>query len=167
VERDDGVQWRWLFIAVGCGALIIWAAGQVESGLTQEWGELPRRLLTSGAMFLLFVAIGGVLQFGFSLFDSAPPIAHYLVILGAGVCGFMLVADWVDDTTGFDADRSVFIGLGVFSLACTWVRPWWYWEHPKALWLRDLIGDVATQVVYTLFALGFIAYGVLVPHPAI
>lgn len=36
----------------------------------------------------------------------------------------------------------------------TMARPWWFWENPKARWLRRLIGDEATALVYFTVALG-------------
>jgi hypothetical protein len=30
----------------------------------------------------------------------------------------------------------------------TLLRPWWFWENYRARWLRNLIGDEATMLVY-------------------
>jgi hypothetical protein len=34
--------------------------------------------------------------------------------------------------------------LGLMTL----LRPWWFWENYRARWLRNLIGDEATMLVY-------------------
>lgn len=34
----------------------------------------------------------------------------------------------------------------------TLTRPWWFWENWKARWLRDLIGDGGTALVYLTLA---------------
>jgi hypothetical protein len=38
-------------------------------------------------------------------------------------------------------------------------RPWWFWENWKARWLRGLIGDEATTVVYLALAAAMVWVG--------
>jgi hypothetical protein len=41
----------------------------------------------------------------------------------------------------------------------TLTRPWWFWENWKARWLRGLIGDGATAVVYLALAAAMVLVG--------
>ncbi len=50
--------------------------------------------------------------------------------------------------SGFPFDRVAWTGLGALLIGATLLRPAWFWEHPKARWLRGLAGDSATIVLY-------------------
>jgi hypothetical protein len=58
-----------------------------------------------------------------------------------------------------DEDVVFFCFLGLVFGSLTLLRPWWFWDHPKAGFLRGIIGDRATIVVYSLFAIAFVALG--------
>jgi hypothetical protein len=49
-------------------------------------------------------------------------------------------------------DRVLWAGCGIVLAGLTLVRPWWFWEHSKARWLRGLVGDEAAAVFYLLVA---------------
>lgn len=51
-------------------------------------------------------------------------------------------------------DQVFWGGFGIVLALLTMARPWWFWENPKARWLRRLIGDEATALVYFTVALG-------------
>jgi hypothetical protein len=53
---------------------------------------------------------------------------------------------------GWSRDRALWVGFGAFLAIMTAIQPWWFWEHYKARWLRELIGDEATAMVYLLLA---------------
>ncbi|HEX5387125.1 MAG TPA: hypothetical protein VFW66_10520 [Gemmatimonadales bacterium] len=53
---------------------------------------------------------------------------------------------------GWPRDRVLWVGFGAFLAGMTLTRPWWFWGHYKARWLRGLIGDEATAFLYLLLA---------------
>jgi hypothetical protein len=53
---------------------------------------------------------------------------------------------------GWSRDRALWAGLGTFLAVMTATRPWWFWENYKARWLRELIGDEPTALLYLLLA---------------
>jgi hypothetical protein len=53
---------------------------------------------------------------------------------------------------GWQRDRVLWVGFGLFLTGMTLARPWWFWESYKARWLRDLIGDEATAGFYLVVA---------------
>jgi hypothetical protein len=56
-------------------------------------------------------------------------------------------------------NRAVWTGFGLFLLAMTVTRPWWFWEHYKARMLRRLIGDGPVIVSYLGLAAAMIWIG--------
>ncbi len=56
------------------------------------------------------------------------------------------------DLAGWNRDRAMWISMGTFLAALTLARPWWFWENYRARWLRGIIGDEATAVLYILLA---------------
>ncbi len=48
---------------------------------------------------------------------------------------------------GWGRDRTLWVGFGIFLVVMTLTRPWWFWEHYKARWLRELIGDESTALI--------------------
>lgn len=81
---------------------------------------------------------GGGLPDGVILFGVC------LLLLG-GLVGGAAVFGW-------SRDRALWTGLGTFLALATLARPRWFWEHWKARWLRDLIGDEATALFYLAIA---------------
>ena len=53
---------------------------------------------------------------------------------------------------GWGWDRMLWVGFGAFLALMTVTRPWWFWDHYKARWLRGLIGDEPTAMLYLLVA---------------
>ena len=56
---------------------------------------------------------------------------------------------------------ALFVG-GTALAGCSWLKPAWFWNHPKAMFLRELIGDHATAGVYFIGGLvmvGFAFFG--------
>ncbi len=75
--------------------------------------------------------------------------AVILFLVSLGLVGSLLV---VAESQSWNADRVMWVGLGGFLGVLTMLRPWWFWENYRARWLRNLIGDGATIVVYLAFA---------------
>jgi hypothetical protein len=62
---------------------------------------------------------------------------------------------------GVPVERTVLVG---FALGLAWVtarKPWWFWDHWKAHFLRRLIGDTATTVAYLAIAILLLYLGLL------
>jgi hypothetical protein len=88
------------------------------------------------------------------------------IYIGVAVLlGVFVVGKGIEARFGIQADRLFWVALGIGVGWCTAKRPWWYWEHPKAKFLRNLIGDRATIVVYGLLAIGMIAVGLFTNTP--
>lgn len=68
-----------------------------------------------------------------------------LFLLSIGLVVSVLVAA---ELAGWSRDRALWISVGTFLGLMTLLRPWWFWENYRARWLRNLIGDEATMVVY-------------------
>jgi hypothetical protein len=41
----------------------------------------------------------------------------------------------------------------------TWWRPWWFWEHPKARFLRRILGDSGATLIYMVIGMGMVYLG--------
>lgn len=53
---------------------------------------------------------------------------------------------------GWPRDRALWLGLGTALGMLTLTRPLWFWEDYRARWLRGLIGDAGTALVYLTLA---------------
>jgi hypothetical protein len=79
--------------------------------------------------------------------DRPPRRGGYLIL--SVVSLLMLALTWqVSKRLGWDRDRSLWVGFGGFLAVMTTLRPWWFWENWRARWLRGLIGDPMTMMVY-------------------
>jgi hypothetical protein len=56
-------------------------------------------------------------------------------------------------------DRVFLVVGGLLTLGGGWLRPWWFWEHPKALFLRRILGDTGAALVYTILGSGMVYLG--------
>jgi hypothetical protein len=74
-----------------------------------------------------------------------------LLLFGVSLAsvGALLLAVGV---AGWNRDRALWVGVGTGFGWLTILRPWWFWENYKARWLRELIGDGATMVIYLALA---------------
>lgn len=94
--------------------------------------------------------------------DAAPASRILtLVITLAFVAGLFLFAA----VTGLPRDRVLYTGLGAGLGLATLSRPAWFWEHPRARWLRALIGDEATALFYLAVAALCVWIGVFTRIP--
>jgi hypothetical protein len=62
-------------------------------------------------------------------------------------------------------DRVFWVGMGVFLAVLTLAKPWWFWDNYRARWLRNLVGDEVTTVLYLTLAVMLMAVGVLTEMP--
>jgi hypothetical protein len=81
----------------------------------------------------------------------------------AAILGSVVATIWasVYVATVLDIDRdAVFaIVLGALLSALTLAKPSWFWYHPKAVFLRETIGDRPTTALYLVMAFTFIGLG--------
>ncbi|HET9983604.1 MAG TPA: hypothetical protein VFQ38_08450 [Longimicrobiales bacterium] len=77
--------------------------------------------------------------------DAAPasPFLGLVICLAVGAGLFLFAA-----AAHLPRDRVLYTGLGAGLILATLLRPAWFWEHPKARWLRNLVGDEATALFY-------------------
>src|SRR4051812_41992627 len=45
-------------------------------------------------------------------------------------------------------NQAILGSFGAVVLAAATLRAWFFWDHPRALWLRNLAGDTVAQAVY-------------------
>jgi hypothetical protein len=72
-----------------------------------------------------------------------------LFLVSLGMVGTVVV---VAEMEGWNRDRAMWVSVGGFLGVLTLLRPWWFWENYRARWLRNLIGDGATAVMYLAIA---------------
>lgn len=75
--------------------------------------------------------------------------ALILLAVSGAVVGSLVVAA---PAAGWARDRTLWVGVGGFLAVMTLTRPWWFWENWRARWLRNLIGDGGTALVYLAVA---------------
>jgi hypothetical protein len=76
--------------------------------------------------------------------------------LGLAVIVFGIgLAFQVSSRFGVDLDAALGFEVGLLLAIVTIKRPWWFWNHPKATFLRDIVGDTATIIVYLAIAAAF------------
>ena len=162
-------RWMYLIITLLLGSLSYRGATLVDEGFTRGWTEGLRLAWALGLVFAGLVAAGAFVAFLFYRGDQdvARLVFRVVLIATLALCLFFVAAHSLQLLTGFSEDRTFLIGFGAFVGPCTWFKPWWYWEHPKARFLRDIIGDRATTVVYYAVSLALIAYGVVNSHPRV
>ncbi len=51
--------------------------------------------------------------------------------------------------------------MGIATIALTSAKPRWFWQHPKALILRNTIGDAPTAMFYYLVGILGILLGLV------
>jgi hypothetical protein len=81
-------------------------------------------------------------------------VVLFLVSIGlvGGALALAAVMRW-------NRDRVMWVGVGGFLGLMTILRPWWFWENYRARWLRKIIGDGATAVIYMALAAAMVWIG--------
>ena len=78
------------------------------------------------------------------------PLGRWILL---AVSLLWLVVLWaIADLLRWGRDQALWLGFGTFLAVMTLVRPWWFWEDYRARWLRRLIGDEPTALLYLLLA---------------
>ncbi len=57
-------------------------------------------------------------------------------------------------------DRTFLIVFGVIVLGAAFWKPWWFWEHHDAFWLRDLVGDRIASLIYAGAGITMLYFGI-------
>ena len=84
----------------------------------------------------------------------------YILGVYLGMIVVLLVGSWgLARVLDLQFDRVFLVVGGFLTLGGTWLRPWWFWEHPKALFLRRILGDSGTALVYTIIGMGMVYLG--------
>lgn len=94
-----------------------------------------------------------------ALTDWDIPLWKFVLFYLLGIAGFLGAVILVAWYFGLDEDAVFAMGLAAFVFICTWLKPFWFWDHPKAFFLRNALGDTATTVLYVLAALWFFSLG--------
>ena len=79
-----------------------------------------------------------------------------LAAIIAFVGSVVAVSSWFHS----DFDGTFWIGGGVVLVVLTLVRPWWFWDHPKALLARKLLTDRGAFLTYVAVAAVIISIGI-------
>jgi hypothetical protein len=134
----------------------------VDAGQTSSWPMWGRFLWASG---LILAAVGAVIllhsiispehsDLGPELESDrrGPTLRRGLLIGTAIVLLVVAAAVALEAYAGIDVDRTFLAGFGVAAAWCTLRKPWWFWGHWKAHFLRSIVGDAATTVIYLAIA---------------
>src|SRR6185437_7716898 len=147
-------------LALAAGAFV--GARLVDAGYTRAW---PIRARFMWASALLFTIVGAVVllhsllspqhsELGPELQSDhrGPALRRGLFVASAGFLVFFAVAKAAQAYAAIPVERTFLVAMGTVLAWCTIQKPWWFWGHWKAHFLRSLIGDGATTVVYLLLA---------------
>jgi hypothetical protein len=138
-------------------------AAAVDDGMTHAWAW-PRRAAWVSAMLALTVFGIWTLIRGVFGGEENPRILTLwkplAACLGIGALSFALIA--LDQLRIAPFNQSALFVGGTALAGCAWLKPAWFWNHPKAMFLRELLGDHATAAVYLvggLVMVGFACFG--------
>ncbi len=145
----------------------------IDTGHTRAWPDWARFLF---AGTLLFAIVGAVILFlsilspehsdlSLARLDDhrGPTLRRGLLIATALFLVFAALARALAVYAGISEDRTLVAGFGLALGWCTLRKPWWFWDHWKAGFVRGLIGDQATTIVYLVFA-ALLLYAALSGH---
>jgi formate-dependent nitrite reductase membrane component NrfD len=82
--------------------------------------------------------------------------AFFVTIIAIVVASF-----WLADMLHNDEAAISAILLGLATVISTLTRPWVFWHHRKAVFLRSILGDTGTTVVYLLIGVGLVTGGAI------
>jgi hypothetical protein len=78
---------------------------------------------------------------------------RFVLLVLLGLAAFLWILAQLQTHAGLDFAAGYWAGTGILFLILTLRRPWWFWDHPKARFVRDIIGDRGTTVLYVGIAL--------------
>ena len=81
-------------------------------------------------------------------------LRFFVIIIGALVL-FLGVSVGASSLFHLDQDATFIVAFGMFAIGATLLRPWWFWYHPTALFVRHLLTDVGAIMLY--LAIGTVA----------
>lgn len=156
-------EWAALGIRILCALLALAGgfamAGAVDDGRTHAWPWPSRAGWASAVIALTGFGIWTLVR-GVIGAEASPrivtPWKPLAVCLSIGALGFALIALDELHIAAFDGS-ALFVG-GTALASCAWLRPAWFWDHPKAILVRALLGDTAAAGVYLLGGLVMIGF---------
>ncbi len=72
-----------------------------------------------------------------------------------------LGARLLEAALGVPHHRTEWIVIGAGVMWCGIGKPTWFWNHPRALWVRDMAGDRGATIIYVLLGALMIGVGLL------
>lgn len=162
------VRWGLLPLVLGLGLTAFFGTRLLDAAYTREWSEWPRLFWVLGLIACTFIGVAAIVEFGLSLLRPVGKplrLVRFAVLASVVFAGYLVFARALEHATGFPTERTLVIGLGLYFIICTALKPSWYWDHPQAEWHRRMIGDLATQIIYYLIGIGVIAFALLASHP--
>lgn len=69
------------------------------------------------------------------------------------LAAFIAALVWLQGHAGLEFESGYWAGAGILLLILTLKRPNWFWNHPKATFVREILGDLGTSIAYCGVAL--------------
>jgi hypothetical protein len=168
----EGGRWRIALLRVVVGAALVgaaaWIATGIDAGTFSDQTRLERSLMVG--LMLVGVACGVVVALSWIWLedgDGPLPLRALLwsALAASGIVALVELGYYLERSQGIYHGRFPLAVLGVGIAALTIVRPWWFWSHPKAMFLRGLIGDHSTALLYLLIAGVTVGSATVLPWP--
>lgn len=159
---------REMLLRVAAGAALLtagfWVAFGIDAGRYAGQSHAERVTLVALMMIAMLagvVLIVSVLWAGDGVFGIPYRFIAWGAVGVVAIVGSLIVGEQLELRFGIYHERLGYVALAVGVATATLVRPRWFWDHAKARYVRDLIGDHATIVLYLLIAggLGWLAVG--------
>jgi hypothetical protein len=166
-RHEGGTDWRRIGILVltalaigGLAATLLHAFGSIE---LHSWrGALLSICLCTAGFAAIGALVDALLEFGIGHFPNTY-ILPLATGFGFGMACLGVLAVVLEDSTGFQFERTFTLAVGLFLVACTMLKPSWYWGDDRAEWLRARLGDAGAAFVYYALGLALIAVAFFVP----
>jgi len=82
------------------------------------------------------------------------------ILIFAVIVAFGFLVYLVSSRFHLEFDATFWTAAGLVLLSFTLIRPWWFWYHPKALFVRSLITDTGATLLYVALTGSIIVTGV-------
>lgn len=150
----------------GSLALTFWVAFGIDAGWYVGQVHVERSVMVGGMLISGLVGVLLLLNI-FFIGDGEPTLPIRAIMwLSLGVIAIVALVEVgrvLEQRYGIYQGRAPMAGLALFVIGATVWRPGWFWEHPKAVRVRTLIGDPGTMVFYFAIGAGFLWFSVLAP----
>jgi hypothetical protein len=80
------------------------------------------------------------------------------IVLGS-VVALLAGSEYLAKLLPADRDAVLTVALGLLLAILTLAKPWWFWQDLRVQFLRTIIGDVPTTIVYLGLATALIGFG--------